>query len=84
MNRLIKDKDIILDGTAPRFQKEMDAFEKLESIEELLEIYEIKDLVELHKILQLYWDTCHLKKRLETEERIFAEWNKKEKAENGR
>ena len=78
MQRLIKDKDIILDGTAPRFKKEMDAFEKLGEIEELMEIYEIKDLVELHKILQLYWDTCHLKKRLETEQKIFAEWEKKQ------
>lgn len=35
MERLIKDGDIILDGTLPRYQKEKNAFLKLESHEEL-------------------------------------------------
>ena len=35
MNRLIKDGDIILDGTLPRYQKEKNAFLKLQEREEL-------------------------------------------------
>ena len=33
MEKLIKNGDIILDGTLPRYQKEKQAFEKLEYIE---------------------------------------------------
>ncbi len=39
--RLIKNGDIILDGTLPRYAKEKQAFEKLEYIEEVLEKHNI-------------------------------------------
>ena len=41
MNRLIKDGDIILDGTAPRYEKEAQAFKKLEFIEGVLEKHNV-------------------------------------------
>ena len=39
--RLINNGDIILDGTLPRYQKEKQAFEKLEYIEGVLEKHNI-------------------------------------------
>lgn len=48
MNRLIKDGDIILDGTLPRYQKEKNAFLKLEKLEE----YEAKIEMPLDKFLE--------------------------------
>lgn len=39
--RLIKNGDIILDGTLPRYAKEKQAFEKLEHIEGVLEKHNI-------------------------------------------
>ena len=54
MKRLIKDKDIILDGTAPRYLKEQEAFEKLEIIEGILEKYQVESFDELILALALY------------------------------
>lgn len=54
MNRLIKDGNVILDGTLTRAEKEKQAFQKLEDIEELMEKYRIKDLGELNLALNLY------------------------------
>lgn len=41
MEKLIKNGDIILDGTLPRYAKEKQAFEKLEYIEGVLEKHNI-------------------------------------------
>lgn len=41
MKKLIKDGDIILDGTLTRHEKEKEAFKKLESIECVLEKHNI-------------------------------------------
>lgn len=48
MERLIKDGDIVLDGTLPRYQKEKNAFLKLEKLEE----YESKIEMPLDKFLE--------------------------------
>ena len=47
--RLIKDGDIILDGTAPRYEKEAQAFKKLEQLEQDGEDLHLADL---HQFLQ--------------------------------
>ena len=51
MERLIKDDDIILDGTLPRYEKEKNAFHKLYLVEEILEKYGIEDLHDLNHTL---------------------------------
>ena len=61
MNRLIKDGDVILDGTLTKKDKIKQAFEKLEDIEELMECYEIEDLVALHRILYLAYSLGEVK-----------------------
>lgn len=47
MKKLIKNGDVILDGTSPRYAKEKEAFRKLEIIECVLEkhniLYEMLD-----------------------------------------
>lgn len=58
MKRLIKDKDIILDGSAPRYAKEHEAFEKLEIIEDILDKYKINDLSDLIKICEYFTKPC--------------------------
>lgn len=55
MERLIKNGDIILDGTQTRNQAEKKAFMKLENIEELLETYEIDSITTLNRVLCCYW-----------------------------
>ena len=52
MEKLIRNNDIILDGTATRYEKEQAAFIKLSQIETLLERYEVNDLKELETILK--------------------------------
>ena len=47
--RLIKDGDIVLDGTLPRYAKEKQAFEKLEVLEGDEEELHLEDL---HRFLQ--------------------------------
>ena len=54
MKSLIKNGDITLDGTAPRYIKEQEAFLKLEVIEGILEKYGIEDLRVLDEILQVH------------------------------
>ena len=61
MERLIKDGEVILDGTLTRAEKEKQAFEKLEDIEELMDIYDIEDLPTLHHILYLAWSLGEVK-----------------------
>lgn len=39
--RLIKNSDIVLDGTLPRYAKEKQAFKKLETIENILEKHNV-------------------------------------------
>lgn len=39
--RLIKNGDIVLDGTSPRYTKEKQAFKKLETIENILEKHNV-------------------------------------------
>ena len=41
--KLIKDGDIILDGTAPRYAKEQEAFQKLEKLERIIELCNLID-----------------------------------------
>jgi len=52
MERLIRDGDIILDGTATRYEKEKQAFAKLEEIETLMAKYHIESLKALETILE--------------------------------
>ena len=54
MERLIKNGDIILDGTLTRNEKEKQAFIKLGFIEELIEKNKIQDLAELELALTFY------------------------------
>lgn len=54
MERLIKNGDVVLDGTATRNEKEYRAFRKLEVIEEFMEVYKIKDLEELQTAFVVY------------------------------
>ena len=54
MEKLIKNGDIILDGTATRNEKEYRAFRKLEVIEEFMEKHSIKDLEELQTAFVVY------------------------------
>lgn len=61
MERLIKDGDIILNGTKPRCEVEKEAFRKLEEIEDMLNDFEIIDLCELHMVLFHYWQILHIK-----------------------
>ena len=72
MNKLIKNGDIILNGTQTRQQAEKQAFKKLEEIEELLECWKIDSLVELNKILNLYWQTRTLKEQIKESEKELA------------
>ena len=51
MKRLIKDNKIILDGTAPEYEKEEQAFAKLSAFEDLEEELGI-DLTKLFEILK--------------------------------
>lgn len=74
MERLIKDGDIILNGTKSRKEAEQEAFERLEDIEELLCDYEIDSYAELSKVLFIYWQARTLKERLNNENKIFEEW----------
>lgn len=60
MERLIKDNDIILDGTAPRFEKEHCAFVKLGIIEEMMETYHVKDLADLEYRLATHYSLVKL------------------------
>ena len=56
MNRLIKDGDIILDGTLNRAEKEKEAFAKLERIEEIEEKFgKVDMLVVLQAITNGIW-----------------------------
>lgn len=54
MNKLIKNGDVILDGTLTRNEKEYIAFRKLQYIEEFMEVYKIKDLEELQTAFVVY------------------------------
>ena len=54
MNKLIKNGDVILDGTLTRNEKEKQAFIKLGFIEEIMEKYKIKDLEELQIAFVVY------------------------------
>lgn len=54
MEKLIKNGDVILDGTLTRNEKEKQAFIKLGFIEEFMEIYKIKDLEELQTAFVVY------------------------------
>ena len=54
MKRLIKDDDIILDGTAPRYEKEKQAFHLLSLFEDLLERHELDSIEELEDVLNSY------------------------------
>ena len=51
MKKLIKDGDIILDGTQTRQQAEKEAFVKLEEIENVLAKYNINDIDTLDNLL---------------------------------
>ena len=54
MNKLIKNGDVILDGTLTRHEKEKQAFIKLGFIEELMEKHKIMGLEELDLALYTY------------------------------
>ena len=53
MKRLIKNGDIILDGTQTRHQAEKQAFKKLEELENVLAKHGINDLATLDNLL--FW-----------------------------
>lgn len=81
MERLIKDGDIILDGTLTRAEKEKQAFQKLEDIEELMDCYSIRDLRTLHRILYLAWalgDIQEREKQCDELQKITEKRRKKE------
>ena len=52
MERLVKNNDVILDGTEPRYAKEKRAFTKLEELEDTLEKYAIRNNEELDRRLE--------------------------------
>lgn len=54
MERLIKNGDVILDGTLTRYQKEKQAFEKLEKLEDIEEKFGI-DLITLFKLIDVVY-----------------------------
>lgn len=64
MEKLIKNKDIILDGTLPRYAKEEQAFSKLEEIEKVLDKYSINSLKELDEKLDKSSNKVNLAKAL--------------------
>ena len=72
MKRLIKDGNIILDGTAPEYIKEQEAFKKLEIIEQIMFIHKIDNLSELDNACYEY----HLKheKVSQTADLIGKKW----------
>lgn len=74
MKRLIKDDDIILDGTLPRYEKEKNAFHKLGIIEELMEEFGIKDIFELRKAIERYKRTNYIRhmKNKDLEREVLA------------
>ena len=61
MERLIKDGDVILDGTLTKKDKIAQALKKLEDIEELMECYYIEDLSTLHRVLYLAFSLGEIK-----------------------
>lgn len=68
MERLIKNGDIILDGTLPRYAKEKQAFEKLEYIEGVLEKHNIPyekldGVLELACCIEIMQQLLHFPKR---------------------
>lgn len=58
MERLIKNNDIILDGTATRDEKEKEAFKKLGELENIMHHYGIVDLIELVNVLNAFNKSC--------------------------
>lgn len=71
MNPLIKDGDIILDGTKTRKQAEKEAFEKLGEIETMLKGYGINSLAKLDAVLHLYTEIKTLMTGIEMVETIW-------------
>ena len=69
MSRLIKDNDIILDGTLSRNEKTKQAFIKLGQLEDLLDDYGFEDIAELKNRLEEgvgnYITLCILKRYIE-------------------
>lgn len=79
MERLIKDGDIILNGTMTRAEKEKQAHKKLEDIEELMDCFGIRDLRTLYRILYLSWALGEIhewEKRCDEVQNIIEERNK--------
>ena len=64
MKRLIKNNDIILDGTLPRYKKEQEAYNKLEKLENVLEKYAVDSIEELEKRLSNAKKKIYLAKAL--------------------
>ena len=58
MKKLIKNGDIILDGTLTREEKTKEAFKELEKLQKVLIEFEIEDSKELNNILNEYADQC--------------------------
>ena len=58
MNRLIKDGDIILDGTLSRNDKTKQAFIKLENVERIMEEHELENVAELEVMLDDFDSLC--------------------------
>lgn len=64
MERLIKNGNVILDGTLPKYKKEKLAYEKLEEIETIMEKYGIQTTQELDSILSRTRKKINLAKAL--------------------
>ena len=60
MGRLIVNGDIVLDGSAPRYQREKEAKQKLECIESILEENEIDGVNGLIDFIKDYYEVLTL------------------------
>ena len=70
MKKLIKDGDIILDGTQTRQQAEKEAFVKLEEIENVLAKHKINDIDTLDNLL--LWSLTLASQILKLKEILYA------------
>lgn len=78
MERLIKDGDIILNGTKTREEAEKEAFDKLWCFEDIMDSWGIDSFPELSKVLMYYYFLRTLKDNLATQDKVFKELMEKE------
>lgn len=72
MEKLIKNGEIYLDGTLPKYQKEKMAFEKLEEIEKVMAKYGINTTKELEEVLTHARKKINLAKALTQNKNCFG------------